>query len=405
MKDKNCLADLAIFNGPPLFKEPLHVGRPNIGNRERLLERIEDLLDRRWLTNDGPYLQEFEQKIAQTVGVKYCVAMCNGTIALEILLRALGITSEVIVPSFTFAATAHALQIQGIKPVFCDIEKATHNIDPTKVEALITPKTSAILGVHLWGQACNIDALMDICKRHDLKLIFDAAHAFGCSYKSLSIGSFGNAEVFSFHATKFFNSFEGGAIVTNDEHLARQTRLMRNFGFAGYDNVISIGTNGKMCEIAAAMGLTSFESIDEFISINRRNYRQYQEELSAISGVKLLTYDENERLNYQYIVLEINENSAGIGRDQLLNILQAENVIARRYFYPGCHRMEPYRSMYQFHDLDLSHTNEVASQVLVLPTGSAVDCEAIQKICFIIRFVVENSAAITSRLNKQLHIS
>src|SRR5690349_4944149 len=204
------LSDLAIFGAPPVFEEPLHVGRPNIGDRERLLARINDMLDRRWLTNNGPFVQELEEKIAAFLGVKHCIAMCNATVGLEIAIRATGMTGEVIVPSFTFIATAHALQWQEITPVFCDIDPRTHNIDPQQVEKLITPRTTGIIGVHVWGRACDVAALEAIAARRRLTLLFDAAHAFGCSYRGRMIGGFGDAEVLSFHATKFFNSFEGG---------------------------------------------------------------------------------------------------------------------------------------------------------------------------------------------------
>src|SRR6266542_2362351 len=200
---------LAILGGEAAFKEKLYVGRPNIGNRESLHARINDMLDRRWLTNNGPYVQEFERRIEKLLGVKHCIAMCNATIALEITIRALGLTGEVIVPPFTFIATAHALQWQEITPVFCDIDPLTHTIDPAQIEKMITPRTSGIIAVHLWGRGCDVGALSKIAREHNLKLLFDAAHAFSCSYHGQMIGNFGEAEVFSFHATKFFNTFEG----------------------------------------------------------------------------------------------------------------------------------------------------------------------------------------------------
>jgi dTDP-4-amino-4,6-dideoxygalactose transaminase len=192
--------------------------------------------------------------------------MCNGTIALEIAIRALGLTGEVIVPSYTFIATAHALHWQGITPVFADIDPDTHNLDPEAVRRMITPRTTGIIGVHLWGRAAPVEALQAISDEHGLQLMFDAAHAFGCSYRGQMIGNFGRAEVLSFHATKFFNTLEGGAVVTNDDELAEVMRLMRNFGFSGYDNVIHPGTNGKMVEICAAMGLTNFDELDDVVA-------------------------------------------------------------------------------------------------------------------------------------------
>ena len=367
--------ELAIFGDLPAFAEKLHVGRPNIGNRERLLARINDLLDRRWLTNDGPYVQQLERNLADFLGVKHCIAMCNATVALEITIRAAGLSGEVIIPSFTFIATAHALQWQKITPVFCDIDPRNHMIDPSRVEELITPRTSGIIGVHLWGQPCDIEALAAIANRHKLRLMFDAAHGLACSHKGRMLGSFGDAEVFSFHATKFFNTFEGGAVTTNDDELAARIRLMKNFGFSGYDNVIYIGINGKMSELSAVMGLTGLESLDDFVSVNRRNYQQYQTEMASVPGVKMLSFDEREQSNYQYIVLEIDESITRVSRDRLLKILWAENVIARRYFYPGCHRMEPYRSYFPQARLLLPETEKLVKRVLVLPTGTAVGVE------------------------------
>ena len=385
---KRELADLAIIGSEKAFPDPIHVGRPNIGNRQSLLDRFNDLLDRRWLTNNGPFVQEFENHIAQLLGVKHCIAMCNATIALEIAIRAADLRGEVIVPSFTFIATAHSLQWQEITPVFCDIDPKTHTLDPRKVESMITPRTSGIIGVHLWGQPCYIHALTEIARRNKLKLLFDAAHAFGCSYQGRMIGNFGDSEVFSFHATKFVNALEGGAVVTNDDELAAKVRLMKNFGFTGYDQVDYIGTNGKMNEASAAMGLTSLESMDEFVTINRRNYHQYGEELIGLPGIRLYQHDESEKHNYQYIILEIDEAEAGLNRDELMQVLRAENVLARRYFYPGCHRMEPYRSYFPHAGLLLSETENLTNTVLCLPTGTAVDSNDITLVCSIIRTAV-----------------
>jgi len=397
MKKLN-LEELAIFGGKPTFNEPLHVGKPNIGDRASLLQRINDILDRRWLTNNGPYVQELEERIGSLLGVKHCIATCNGTVALELAIRAAGLSGEVIVPSFTFIATAHALQWQEITPVFCDIDPGTHTLNPWRVEAMITPRSSGIIGVHVWGQPCDVEALTEIAGKHNLKLMFDASHAFGCSYQGKMIGNFGEAEVFSFHATKFFNTFEGGAIVTNNDELAAKIRLMKNFGFAGYDNVVYIGTNGKMSEVSAAMGLTSLESLNDFISTNYANFKQYQHQLAGIPGISLLTYGETERCNYQYIVLEVDESLTKITRDQLINILSKENVLARRYFYPGCHQMEPYRSYFPHAGLLLPETGKLVQRVLLLPTGTAVGLCEISQICEIIGLVVAQGEKIRGKL-------
>lgn len=396
--EQACMGELAIFGGKPTFTEKLHVGRPNVGDRARLLERINDLLDRKWFSNNGPYVQEFEQKICEKLGVKHCIAMCNGTIALEIAIRATGLTGEVIVPSFTFVATAHALQWQEITPVFCDIDPQTHTLNPWRIEAMITPRTTGIIGVHVWGQPCDIDAITEIAQKHNLKLIFDASHAFGNSYKGQMIGNFGDMEIFSFHATKFLNAFEGGAIVTNNDELAAKIRLMKNFGFAGYDNVIYVGTNGKMSEVSAAMGLTGLESMSNFIAANQQNYKQYQQELAGLEGIRLFAYNEAESCNYQYIILEVDETITHISRNQLLNVLHAENVLARRYFYPGCHRMEPYRSYFPHAGLLLPETEKLGQRVLVLPTGTSISSADIYKIAQIIRYCATNGYDISQKL-------
>ncbi len=388
---KMAVAELGICGGSPSFVAPLHVGRPNIADRKKLLQRIEGMLDRCWLTNDGPLVKEFEQKIAEVAGVKHAISMCNATVALEIAIRALGLKGEVIIPSYTFVATAHALQWQEITPVFADMDPITHTIDVGKIERLITPRTTAIVGVHVWGQPCDTDAIQAIADRHGLRVLYDAAHAFGCSHRGRMIGNFGACEVFSFHATKFLNSFEGGAVVTNDDALAAKMRLMRNFGFEGYDRVIYVGTNGKMTEVCAAMGLTSLEAMHDLIAVNRRNHEAYRNGLADASGIRLFEYDPREANNYQYLVIEVDPGSAALNRDELVEVLHKENVLARKYFWPGCHRMEPYLSLFPEAYRDLPETEKIAARVIVLPTGLSVSLETIAVICGLIRVALENA--------------
>ena len=321
-------------------------------------------------------------------------AISCATVAQEIAVRAAGVKGEVIMPSFTFIATAHALQWQEITPVFCDVAPGTHHIDPNRVEDMITPRTTAIIGVHVWGAPCAVDELTEIANRRGLHLMFDAAHAIGCSYRGKMIGGFGEAEIVSFHATKFLNSFEGGAVMTNDDALANRVRYMRNFGFAGVDQVDYVGTNGKMTEVAAAMGLTSLESIDEIIAVNKANYHAYKTGLARIPGINLFTYDEAERNNFQYIIVEVDESEVGISRDLLVKVLHAENVLARRYFYPGCHQMEPYKSYYPHAGLLLPETEKLTQRVMSLPTGTAVDIGQIEQICDLVYFAVDRSQEI-----------
>jgi dTDP-4-amino-4,6-dideoxygalactose transaminase len=388
---KTRIAELAVAGGAPMFRRTIHVGRPNIGDRQRLRERINDLLDRRWLTNNGQYVQEFERQVVLRLGVRHVVAVCNGTVALEIAMRALGLSGEVIVPSFTFAATVHALQWLGITPVFCDVHPRTHTLDPRRVEALITPRTTGLMAVHLWGHACDVDELSAIAHRHRLKLLFDAAHALGCSYQGRMIGNFGHAEVLSFHATKVLNTFEGGAVVTNDDDLADRVRLMRNMGFRTLDEVVCVGTNGKMSEVSAAMGLTGLESLDDFIAVNRRHHEHYREELGGLPGLTFALGSETERSNYHYVVLDVDETHTGISRDDLVRVLHAENIRARRYFFPACHRIPPYRELYPEAGASLPETERLANCVLCLPTGETLTAEDVAAICGIVRLAVSHA--------------
>ena len=384
MKSIREAADLAVYGAPPAFPEIVHVGRPNLGERQALLDYVGQIYDRRWLSNHGPLVHELEARIADMHGVKHCVAMCNGTIALEIAIRALGLEGEVIIPSYTFVATAHALHWQAITPVFADIDPATHNLDPDAVRRMITPRTTGIIGVHLWGRCAPVAALQDVADEHGLQLMFDAAHAFGCRDRGHVVGGFGRCEVLSFHATKVFNTFEGGAVVTNDDELAETMKLMRNFGFKGFDNVIHPGTNGKMTEISAAMGLVNLDALPSFIASNKDRYDRYAAAFAGIAGVQLLRYDEADAPNYQYVVIEVD----AARRDAVVDALHAENILARKYFWPGCHGMKPYRELFPHARLMLPHTEEVAARVIVLPTGETLPEGCIETVAAVCRTVL-----------------
>lgn len=363
----------------PAFNEPIHVGRPNITRPLEFLSLVNDALSRRWLSNDGPLVRALEGKVAAHLGVKHCLAIANGTIALEIAIQAAGLSGEVIVPSWTFIATPHALKWHGITPVFADVDPETHCLDPESVRAKINENTTGILAVHLWGRAAPVDELESIASEYGLTLLYDAAHAFGVSAGSRMVGNFGTAEILSFHATKFFNAIEGGAVVTNDDDFANRVRHMRNFGFAGEDNVISEGTNGKMSEISAAMGLSNFEDLEHLVDINQRNYNAYVSGIANIPGLEILPISNSEKSNYQYVVLLVGEDCVA-SRDDIIEFLRRNNVLARRYFWPGCHRMEPYRTLQPEAGLSLPVTERIADQVIVLPNGTSIDPGDIQLI-------------------------
>lgn len=396
---KTTLSELAICGGTPEFAEPLHVGRPNLGNRRHFLARVRSMLDRRWLTNNGPFVRELEAALEAQLGVPHCVAVCNATIGMQLLVRALGLTGEVILPSFTFVASAHALAWEGLTPVFCDVEPGGHNIDPVSVRALVTSTTSAILGVHLWGRPCRVEELQAIADEHRLELIFDAAHALGCSHRGSAVGTFGRAEVFSFHATKFVNSFEGGAITTIDSELAAKLRLMRNFGFSDYDTVEMLGTNAKMSEVSAAMALTSLEAMPRTVMRNRRNLLLYEELLGRLPGIRVVKPPEDTTPNYQYVVIEVDQARNGIARDALLACLWKEGILARRYFYPGCHLMSPYVAM-PGRD-PLKETSLLTHRVMVLPTGTAVQPAQIRAVASVIQLAVLHGPEISRLVDCQ----
>lgn len=388
---KSLVAELAVRGGAPAFRAPLHVGGPNVPGRAEFEKLVGEILDSRQLTNDGPMVRRLEAAIAERVGVDHCVAVSNGTLGLELVLRALDLTGEVIVPSYTFVASAHAIRWVGLQPVFVEIDASTHLVDVDAVRAAITPQTSAILAVHLWGQGANADALEALASEFGLRLVFDAAHAFGSTSGGAPIGGRGDAEVFSFHSTKFFNTFEGGAVVTRDESLARRLRLQRNFGFDGIDSVVGAGTNAKLPEISAAMGIANLQHLDEILQVNAANRQAYSEGLRDLIGLRLLAYDEGERNNNQYVVLEVFDDSE-VDRDELVRVLRAENIMARKYFWPSCHRMGPYRDEPPPGGFRLPATETVADRVIVLPTGMSVSPDDIKVITDIIRLVRMNSA-------------
>ena len=391
---KTRVEELAVLGGKAFFADPLHVGRPNIPPTDDVINRIRSALDNGWLTNDGPLVRELESKLAAYLDVPHCIAMANGTVAMEVLAKALNLTGEVIIPGFTFVATAHAFAWLGLDPVFCDIDPASHTIDVRSAEKRITERTSAIVGVHLWGAGCDVHALEQMAARHSIPVIYDAAHALGASVGNQRIGNFGTAEVFSFHATKFFNTFEGGAVTTRDADLAKRLRLLRNFGFSGYDDVVALGTNAKLSEAHAAMGLALIEQLDELLDRNTTTWMKYSDALRDIEPLARMQMQDGYDSNYQYVVVEVQDDSP-LTRDQLLNVLWHENVRARRYFFPGLHRMQPYAAR---GDVSLPFTEQAADRVLVLPAGASMQANEIQAVVGLLKLALENAQQLYSKL-------
>lgn len=390
--------DLALFGGTPAFQDTRRVGRPNQGDRGRFLERINRVLDNEWLSNMGPLMHEFEARVAEVAGVRHCVSLCNATVALQMLVGDLATLAEpgdeVIIPALTFPATAHAVHWRGLRPVVCDVDPVSGLIDPDQVEQLITPRTRAIMGVHLWGQACDVQKLEKIAESYGLRLYFDAAPAFGCTYGDTPIGGCGDAEVFSFHATKVVNSFEGGAIVTDDDELAERMRMVRNFGFGRDGRVEVAGTNAKLSEAAAAMGLTSLDALDSTIAHNRGNYLAYREALAGIPGVVPVEYDERNRNSHHYMMVTVDAADAGLHRDVLLAVLRAENILAQPYFNEAMHQLRPYAGATT---PTLAGAESLCERLLALPTGPQVNAADVQVISDIIRAAVVHGPEVTTR--------
>jgi dTDP-4-amino-4,6-dideoxyglucose len=366
---KTAVAELAALGGEPAFAQPLHVGRPNVGDREAILAGIGEALDERWLSNNGRKLEAFEQRLSERLGGLHVVATCNATLGLQIAMRALGVEGEVVLPALTFVASAHAVAWEGLTPVFADVDPGSLCMGPAEAEARIGPRTGALLGVHLWGRSGDVEGLARLARERELPLLFDAAHTLGSARDGRPLAAFGDAAVLSFHATKIANSFEGGAIVTADAGLAERAAIMRNFGFVDEDEVVGLGTNAKLSEAGAAMGLASLDALDGFLAASRANYAAYTEALAEVPGVTLLPFDPPEDFNCHYVTIDVDPAVAGLGRDELRATLVAENVLARRYFYPGCHRVPPYDRQPQ---PALPVTERVLDRCLSLPTGTAV---------------------------------
>lgn len=390
----------AILGGKPAFGTPLHVGRPNLPGRKLFDSYVDRIFDSRWLTNNGPLVREFQEKLEEFLRVSHVIPVSNGTIALELAERALNFEKEAILPSFTFIATPHSLKWQQIEPVFADTLPEGVTIDPDSVRNALTGNTTGLIGVHVYGYPCKHGELAAIASRNGLGLLYDAAHAFGCEVKGQPVAGLGDASVFSFHATKFFNSFEGGAIATNNDELAEKIRLMTNFGFGGRekDKVDYLGINGKMTEISAAMGLAMFDSIEEVRSVNEGNYLKYREVFSQIEGLDLiLPPPELTRHNWQYVIAAVNGKAFGLDRDALVKALEAENVLVRRYFYPGCHRMIPYSQDAAKRRESLPNTEKLADSVISFPTGQTMGPREIEGVAECLKAISEHSKEIIEK--------
>ncbi len=337
---------------------------PNLKDFEKMLE---DIWSRKWLTNNGHYHKELEKALADYLGVPYLSLFTNGTLPLITALQALRISGEVITTPYSFVATTHSIWWNNLKPVFVDVEEETGNIDPEKIEAAITPQTTAIMPVHVYGTPCNTKRIQEIADTYGLKVIYDAAHAFGVNVNGKSILENGDMSTLSFHATKVYNTVEGGALICRDEATKKRIDYLKNFGFAGETTVVAPGINSKMDEIRAAYGLLNLQQVDQAIERRKHIAELYRATLKTVSGIRLLRDIEGVRHNYSYFPIFISEKEYGISRDALYEKLKSQNILARRYFYPLISNFPVYRGLESARPENLPVATKLADQVLCLP--------------------------------------
>ena len=367
------------------LSEPVYVTRPTMPALDEYTEYLRGIWERRWLTNDGVLHKELERRLCSYLNTDHLSLFCNGTIALLVALHALRINSgEVITTPFTFPATAHALYWNGIRPVFCDIDEATCNIDPHAIEYLIGPDTKAILAVHVYGTPCDVDAIKAIADRHGLHVIYDAAHAFGVRYQGQPITHYGDLSMLSFHATKLFSTIEGGALISRTAAQQSRINYLKNFGIAGEEEVIGPGINGKMDEFQAAFGLLHLRMVEEEIARRKNIVAIYRERLTKIPGLTLLQEGAFTEANYAYVPILVNPPLYGISRDQLFQILRRCNVMSRKYFYPLVSRAPCYAALPSAQPSRLPVAERVARQVLCLPVYGTLASETVHRICAVI---------------------
>lgn len=362
------------------MRNKIFVTRPSLPPLEEFTDYLSEIWNSKQLTNDGPFHREFEKKLAEYLGVKYLSLFSNGTLALITALQTLRITGEVITTPFSFVATTHALHWNGITPVFCDIEPCSFNLDPERIEAAITPKTTAIMPVHVYGNPCNVKRIQEIADTYGLKIIYDAAHAFGVKVNNQSILNFGDLSVLSFHATKVFNTFEGGAIICHDEKTKQRIDFLKNFGFADEVTVVAPGINAKMNEFQAALGLLQLKYIDKEIEKRKEISKKYREGLSGISGIEYLSDIKNIKHNYQYFPILIDKKTYGKNRDEVYEFFKEKNIYTRRYFYPLISQFPTYRGLQSAATSNLPIAERIANEVLCLPFYSDLDFSTLNEI-------------------------
>jgi dTDP-4-amino-4,6-dideoxygalactose transaminase len=365
----------------------VYVTQPTLPPLNKLYKYLEKIWKSKWITNNGKYHQKFEKALCDFLNVENCNLITNGTLALIVGLKALELKGEVITTPFSFVATTNALHWNGLTPVFCDIEEKTCNINPEKISSLITSKTSAIMPVHVYGNPCDVKSIEKISTEHGLKVIYDAAHAFNTKINGETVLNYGDISILSFHATKVFNTIEGGAIVTSEDKIKKQVDFLRNFGFVDEETVVAPGINAKMNELQAAYGLLELEIIEKEIEKRKRIADYYRKKLKNIKGIKLLEEIKGVKHSNPYFPILINQNEYGKPRDIVYNELKKHNIYTRRYFYPLISQFSPYKDLPSASPKNLSVAEKIAQQVLCLPIYGDLSLNEIDKIIDIISVV------------------
>lgn len=355
------------------------VTSPLLPSLEEFIPMLQDIWNRKWLTNNGHYHEELEKALADYLGVKYLSLFTNGTLPLITALQAMRVTGEVITTPYSFVATTHSIWWNGLKPVFVDVDETTGNIDPDKIEAAITPHTTAIMPVHVYGTPCNMKRIQEIADIYGLKIIYDAAHAFGVKVNGESVLKAGDMSTLSFHATKVYNTIEGGALICHDEATKKRIDYLKNFGFADETTVVAPGINSKMDEIRAAYGLLNLKQVDSAIANRKAIADKYREALKDVAGIRFLNDIEGVRHNYAYFPIFVSEEY-GVSRDDLYALLQKHNIYGRRYFYPLISTFSAYKGLDSANPANLPVAHKLASQVLCLPMFATLDDEGVNRV-------------------------
>lgn len=371
------------------FEEPIYVTRPLLPPLEKIESKLEEIWAAKWLTNGGRQHGLLEQELAKRLKAPYLSLFNNGTTALMVACQALRLSGDVITTPFTFAATPHVLTWNNIKPVFCDIDPLTMNIDANKIEKMITPKTTGILAVHVFGVPCDVERIQQIADYYGLKVIYDAAHAFGVEINGRGIGTYGDISAMSFHATKLYHTVEGGAVLHNSAPLKQRIDFLKNFGIKDEETVVMPGINGKLNEVQAAVGLVNLEYVDAEMDKRRMLSGVYREELQGVGGITLppvnLNTNINIKANYQYFVVRISPDKFGRSRDYVYGRLKEYNVHTRKYFYPLCSDYTCYRQLESARPENLPNAVQIGGECLALPLYGGLAEAAVRKICALIK--------------------